>query len=127
MLLGAFGVHMDEAQLRHLTDCSPLGTDAFQLIEAARQLGFPASRKYTLASLEELELVVREEGFPIIYMDMWPLQGGLSGQYHAVVVIDVDADSVTVLDPQVGERRLPREDVQAAWAAMRFLTIVIGA
>jgi len=99
MLLGAFGVHMDEAQLRHLTDCSPLGTDAFQLIEAARQLGFPASRKYTLASLEELELVLREEGFPIIYMDMWPLQGGLSGQYHAVVVLDVDSDSVTVLDP----------------------------
>jgi len=117
---------MDEAQLRHLTACSPLGTDAFQLIEAARQLGFPATRKYTLASIEELGLVVGEGGFPIVYMDMWPLQGGLSGQYHAVVVIGVDADSVTVLDPQVGERRLPWEAFQAAWAAMRFLTIVIG-
>jgi hypothetical protein len=66
MVLGAFGVHMDEAQVRHLTDCSPLGTDAFQLIEAARQFGFPATRKYTLASIEELDLVVREGSFPIV-------------------------------------------------------------
>jgi predicted double-glycine peptidase len=59
-------------------------------------------------------------------MDMWLLQGGLSGQYHAVVVIGVNSDNVTVLDPQIGERRLPRGDFQAAWAAMHFLTIVIG-
>jgi ABC-type bacteriocin/lantibiotic exporter with double-glycine peptidase domain len=117
---------MDEAQLRHLTDCSPLGTDAFQLLEAARRLGFTASRKHTLASIEELRAVVDEGGFPIVYMDMWPLQGGLSGQYHSVVVVGVNSDRVTVLDQQVGERRLPRVNFQAAWAAMRFLTIVIG-
>jgi hypothetical protein len=58
MVLGAFGVHADEEQLRHLTDCSPLGTDAFQLIEAARQFGLTASRTYTLASLEELTSVI---------------------------------------------------------------------
>jgi Peptidase C39 family len=50
MVLDALGVHLEEAQVRHLTDCSPLGTDAFQLIEAARQLGFTTSRKYTLTS-----------------------------------------------------------------------------
>ena len=105
MVLGAFGVHIDEAQLRHLTDCSPLGTDAFQLLEAARQLGFTTSRKYTLTSLEELASVVEEGLFPIVYVDMWPLRGGLSGQYHAVVVVGVDADSVTILDPQSGESR----------------------
>lgn len=127
MVLGAFGAHVSEEQLRHLTDCSPLGTDAFQLIEAARQFGFTASRKHTLTSLEELQSVVEEGIFPIIYVDMWPLRGGLSGQYHALVVIGVDAESVIVLDPQHGEYRLPREDFQEAWAAMRFLTIVIGA
>jgi ABC-type bacteriocin/lantibiotic exporter with double-glycine peptidase domain len=75
-----------------------------------RQLGFPASRKYTLASREELATVLEDRVFPIVYVDMWPLQGGLSGQYHAVVVVGVDPDSVIVLDPQRGERRLPRED-----------------
>ena len=70
MVLGAFGVHIDEVQLRHLTDCSPLGTDAFQLLEAARQLGFTTSRKYTLTSLEELAAVVVEGLFPIVYVDL---------------------------------------------------------
>jgi len=53
MVLAALGHPMAEDMLCVLTDCSPLGTDAFQVVEAARQLGFPASRKYTLASLEE--------------------------------------------------------------------------
>ena len=44
-----------------------------------------------------------------------------------MVVIDLDADQVTVLDPLHGERRVPREDFQVAWSAMRFLTIVIAA
>jgi predicted double-glycine peptidase len=118
---------MEEAPLRALTDCSPLGTEAFQLLEAARQLGFPGSRKYTLLSLEELATVLAEGVWPIVYVDMWPLHGGQSGQYHAMVVIDVAPNHVTVLDPQRGECRLPREDFQEAWAAMRGLTIVIRA
>ena len=79
MVLAALGRPMTEAALRALTDCSPLGTDAFKLVEAARQLGFPASQKYTLASLEELAIVLAEGHLPIVYVDMWPLQGGLSG------------------------------------------------
>ena len=127
MVLEALGRPMAEDLLRVLTDCSPLGTDAFQLVGAARQLGFPASRKYTLASLEDLATMHAEGHFPIVYVDLWPLQGGLSGQYHAMVVIDLDADQVTVLDPLHGERRVPREDFQEAWSALRFLTIVVAA
>jgi ABC-type bacteriocin/lantibiotic exporter with double-glycine peptidase domain len=127
MVLGALGLAMDEASLRALTDCSSLGTEAFRLLEAARQLGFPGSRKYTLLSVEELATVLAEGVWPIVYVDMWPLQGGRSGQYHAMVVLDVAPDQVTVLDPQRGECRLPREEFQEAWAAMRGLTIVIRA
>ena len=127
MVLAALGTPMAEERLRVLTDCSPLGTDAFRLVEAARHLGFPASRKYTLASLDELTTMLAEGHFPIVYVDLWPLQGGWCGQYHAMVVIDLDADQVTVLDPLHGERRIPREDFQEAWSAMRFLTIVIAA
>jgi hypothetical protein len=36
MVLGAFGVHINAAQLCHLTDCSLLGTDALQILEVAR-------------------------------------------------------------------------------------------
>jgi ABC-type bacteriocin/lantibiotic exporter with double-glycine peptidase domain len=127
MVLAAFGQSMAEDVLRVVTDCSPLGTDAFQLVEAARQLGFPTSRKYTLATLDELATLLAEGHWPIVYVDLWPLQGGLSGQSHAMVVIALDATDVTVLDPLHGERRLPRDDFLTAWSAMRYLTIVIAA
>jgi ABC-type bacteriocin/lantibiotic exporter with double-glycine peptidase domain len=118
---------MDEATLRALTDCSPLGTEAFHLVEAARQLGFPGSRKYTLSSPDDLVTVLGEGVWPIVYVDMWPLHGGQSGQYHALVVMAVAPERVTVLDPQRGVWHLHPEDFQAAWTAMHGLTIVIRA
>ena len=77
-------------------------------------------------SLTELTSFVEEGCFPIVYVDMWPLRGGISGQNHAFVVITVDPETVTVLDPLIGERTIPQEDFQVAWAAMRYLTIVIN-
>ena len=124
MVLAALGAN-DGSRVTHVDRLFPLGTDAFQLVEAARQLGLrPAGN--TLASLEELAIMLAEGHLPIVYVDLWPLQGGLSGQYHAMVVIELDPAQVTVLDPLHGERRVPREDFQEAWSAMRFLTIVIA-
>ena len=48
-------------------------------------------------------------------------------QIHALVVIAVDHAQVTVLDPLVGERQLPREDFEAIWAATRWLTLMVAA
>jgi ABC-type bacteriocin/lantibiotic exporter with double-glycine peptidase domain len=126
MVLGGFGLEMDEAQLRILTDCTPLGTDAFQLVEAARHLGFTASRKHTLSSIDELARLLDEGLYPIVYVDLWPIRGGQSGQFHSLVVIRVGNGSVTVLDPLLGEGNLTRDDFQAAWAEMHFLTIIIA-
>jgi ABC-type bacteriocin/lantibiotic exporter with double-glycine peptidase domain len=127
MVLGSFGLEMNEGQLRSLTDCTPLGTDAFQIIEASRQLGFTSSRKYTLSSVEELARLLDEGLFPIVYVDLWPIRGGQSGQFHSLVVVGIERENVTVLDPLVGEINLTRDEFQAAWAEMRFLTIVINA
>jgi ABC-type bacteriocin/lantibiotic exporter with double-glycine peptidase domain len=127
MVLSALGVDVAEAHLRHLTDCTPLGTEAFQVLEAARHLGFPASRKYTLASLDELAAVVAAGAWPIVYVDLWPLHGGRSGQIHALVVVAVAQAQVTVLDPLVGECQLPQDDFEAIWAATRWLTLMVAA
>jgi len=126
MVLAGFGLEMDEGQLRSLTDCTPLGTDAFRLVEAARQLGFTASRKHTLASIDELAQLLDEGLLPIVYVDLWPVRGGRSGQLHSLVVVQVEHDNVMVLDPLLGENNLTREEFQAAWAEMRFLTIVVN-
>lgn len=114
MVLGGLGMQMDEARLRQLSDCTPLGTDAFRLVEAARHLGFAASRKYTLESLDQLTRFIDEGLFPIVYVDLWPLRGGLSGQRHSLVVTGVGPEVVTVLDPLCAERTLTREESQAA-------------
>lgn len=125
MVLSALGYEASELLLRQLSDCSNFGTNAFQLVEAARQLGFTASRKYTLATLEELVELMAQGLFPIVYVDLWPFKGGVSGQQHALVVLAVNADSVLVLDPLEGERELSQPEFLAAWREMRFLTIVI--
>lgn len=80
MVLSAFGLSTDEAQLRRLTDCSPLGTDAFQIVEAARILGFSGFRKCTLTGVEDLAELIGQSMFPIVYVDMWTMQGGQTGR-----------------------------------------------
>ena len=127
MVLSALGVDVEENKLRYLADCTPFGTDAFQLVEAARTLGFVASRKHTFASIDDLACLIDGGLFPIVYVDLWPIRGGLSGQYHSLVVEAVTQESVLVLDPLVGEHSIPAEDFQAAWEEMRCLTIIVSA
>jgi len=81
MVLGSFGLELDEARLRVLTDCTPLGTDAFRLAEAARQLGFTASRKYTLTSIDELAHLLEEGLFPIVSSTCGRLGEGRAGRF----------------------------------------------
>jgi hypothetical protein len=62
-----------------------------------------------------------EEAIPLVSIAQCPLQGGRSGQVHVLVVIAIDTNQVTVLDPLVGEHQRPQNDFQAIWAAMRLL------
>lgn len=115
-----------ENELRQLTDCTPFGTDAFKLVEAARMLGFASTSKHTLTSVDELSRLVDGGFFPIVYVDLWPIRGGLSGQYHSLVVEAVSQERVLVLDPLIGERSIPAEDFEVAWEDMHRLTIVVS-
>lgn len=126
MVLSAFGVDIEESKLRHLADCTPFGTDAFQLVEAARTLGFATSRKHTFASIDDLDRVIDGGLLPIVYVDLWPIRGGLSWQYHSLVVQAVAHERVVVLDPLIGERAIPTADFLSAWEEMRCLTIVVN-
>lgn len=125
MVLSALGVDIEEDKLRELADCTPFGTDAFRLVEAARTLGFASSRKHTFASIDDLARLIDEGLFPIVYVDLWPIRGGLSGQYHSLVAQEVTQESILVLDPLRGERAIPTDDFRTAWEAMHYLTIVI--
>ncbi len=123
--LWAWGCELDEAELRRLSKCTPFGTNASHLVEAAQRLGFKASRKCTLASLNELVRLTQLHLNPIVYVDLWPLKGGISGQQLCLLVYEVELETVVVFNPVVGWQNFAHEDFLAIWSAMRFLTIVI--
>lgn len=122
MVLSGFGIDIPESELRVLCDSTIIGTDALKAVDAARQLGFTGSAKYTL-TLEELQAVVASGHYPIIFVSLFPIDA--SSDIHAVVVVEVTAHSVLMLDPLQGERRIPVQVFSAAWAMGYNLAILI--
>jgi hypothetical protein len=72
MVLSSFGVDLPESQLRALCDSTILGTDALKAVDAARQLGFTNSAKYTL-TLDELKNLVAAGHYPIVFVSLFPI------------------------------------------------------
>ena len=118
MVLAAYGVRKNEAELRELCDCTIFGTSALELIRAARGLGFTASRKYTL-TLEDLRDFTAQGYFPIIY-------GVIATDVHSLVVTAVSEHDVEALDPRIGERRIPLGEFSEWWSLMKNLAVVIA-
>jgi ABC-type bacteriocin/lantibiotic exporter with double-glycine peptidase domain len=112
MVLSSFGFEVAEAKLREACDCTQLGTDALQAIDAARRFGFTQTSKHTL-NIDELTELVKGGVYPIVFVNMLPIEG--VREYHALVVIGFDKDFVEVLDPAKGHRELQVDVFAAAW------------
>ncbi len=121
MLFAGFGITVSEDELRELCDCTFLGTEAFQAVEVARRFGFLNSAKHTL-TIHEVETLVARENYPIVYLNLAPIDD--IQQRHAVVVVAVTAFSIAVLDPAVGERLIPRGVFLVAWKMRQNLAIM---
>jgi len=122
MVLGSFGVDIPESQLRAACDSTIIGTDALKVVDAARQLGFTGSAKYTL-TLDELQAAVAAGHFPMVFVSLLPIDA--KPDIHAVVVAECAAQEVAILDPLQGERQIPLPIFQAAWTMGRNLAILI--
>lgn len=123
MVLSSFGFEASEDDLRQLCDSTDWGTDALKAIDAARQLGFPGTTKQNLLS-DELKALVEEGNYPIVYVNLFPISGHFD--QHALVVIEMNEEFVTVYDPSIGESRLPVEQFNIAWRLQRNLTILVS-
>ncbi len=123
MVLASFGIEIPESELRTLCDCTFSGTDALKAVDVARQLGFTRTGKYTL-STEELRTLIADGYHPIVFVDLRPIDG--LRDIHALVVIDVGQQEMIVLDPLKGERVLPSQVFNAAWAMRHNLAIVVA-
>lgn len=84
MVLASFGQMLTEAELCRMCDSTIFGIDAFRAIEAVRKLGFWGSRKCNL-SIAELDELVRDGFFPIVYVNLMPIDQTLGT--HAMVVV----------------------------------------
>jgi ABC-type bacteriocin/lantibiotic exporter with double-glycine peptidase domain len=122
MVLSGFGCEISEAELRARCDCTFDGTSALKAIDAARELGLTGTAKHTL-SFDELKRVVADGLFPIVFVDLAPIDG--VRQAHAFVVVEAGDFSVSVLDPTSGERRLPRQVFDVAWGSRHYLAIIV--
>ncbi|MGH9840175.1 MAG: cysteine peptidase family C39 domain-containing protein [Blastocatellia bacterium] len=123
MVLASFGVMKSEEELRELSDCSIFGTAAVELVRAARSLGFHNSRKHTL-SLTDLGDFTEQGCFPIVYVVL--SANSPKPDVHALVVISVAGDSITVLDPKRGTLHLQVQEFCELWEPMKNLAVVIA-
>jgi ABC-type bacteriocin/lantibiotic exporter with double-glycine peptidase domain len=122
MVLSHFDLSVSEAELRARCDCTIFGADAPYVVDVARQLGFNKTDIQNL-STDELQLLLDEGRYPIVYVNMIPIDG-IEGA-HALVALEIGDDAVTVYDPDQGERLLPIGAFFKAWELQRNLAIIV--
>lgn len=123
MVFGAFGLEITESELRTRCNCTPFnGTTALQAVDAARELGFTGTTKHNL-SLEELRELIADGYFPIVFVNLRPIDGVTES--HAIVILSVGDQEVVVIDPLSGERTLPLRVFDSAWTMALNLTILV--
>jgi predicted double-glycine peptidase len=122
MVLASKDYILSEVELRKYCDCTFLGTEALNAVDALKLMGFSNSSKRTLR-IAELIVKLNSGPYPIVFVNLLPIDG--VNDAHAMVIIDVDDDEVQVCDPLQGERLLPRSTFDTAWAMMRNLAILV--
>jgi ABC-type bacteriocin/lantibiotic exporter with double-glycine peptidase domain len=122
MVLSHFNLSVSEAELRARCDCTIFGADAPYLVDVARQLGFNSTDIMNL-SPDDLQIILDEGLYPIVYVNLLPIDG-IEGAY-ALVALEIGDDSVTVYDPDQGERLLPIGAFFKAWELKRNLAIIV--
>jgi hypothetical protein len=101
MVLAAQGQIVSESELRERCDCTFLGTEALNAVDAMRAMGFSNSSKCTL-KITELIVKLNAGLYPIVFVNLLPIDG--INDPHAIVVTAIDEDEVQVSDPLQGDR-----------------------
>lgn len=112
MVLDSLGVNKSEEDLRRLSDCLYDGTSPLGAIDAARKCGFDQTRKHNLGVIDELQIIIDEGNYPIVYLGDAPLPNRRIPT-HTVVVVATNDSGVLVLDPAHGELSVARAEFEA--------------
>ena len=115
-VLAGYDVHADEPTLSKLANCKPgHGTDEYDLVRAARKLGFQAWSNLW-RSPESLRVCTRR-GVPVICC---VISWNIPGAFHWIVVMSVEDGEVLIMDPhpprgETNERVLDRDEFAKRW------------
>lgn len=96
MVLAGLGHSLSEADIRHRCGHTAVGTTLNQISNGLRDI--PVVVEYQIDwGLEDLTDVVRSGGWPIVAIDLRPVEGVFA--FHAVVVVEITRDQMLVHDP----------------------------
>lgn len=119
MVLNSLGCKPPMYELRELCKCDKDGTTSSNAILAVKHYGFENSAIVYLESIDELNIELSNNLFPIVYLRF------SAENTHAVVVVEIKKNKVSVLDPEIGERKFDLTIFLEYWLATRGLTIII--
>lgn len=124
MALGGLDIALTEAEIRSRCGHKKAGMRLNQISSCLADL--PVTVEYHLDwGLDDLSQTIRKSIFPIVGIDLRPIDGRFA--FHAIVIVDVKSDHVLVHDPlqKTGFRPVGLIPFDAAWKAADRETVII--
>ena len=97
VLKSQFGLNLTQRDVDLLTGVTEDGASEYNLMRALDMLGFKYEQTND-GNLNHLQDCLRNEQLPIVHIVV------KTGEGHYVVVIGIDEENVTVIDPYVGQK-----------------------
>lgn len=125
MVLAARGDERTEEELATILGSYEFGTPASRVTRLT-ELGYQV--QFEPSSLDELQGHLEQNHFPIVFVQADLLPWADFGGFHALVLVEVTSDGVSVLDPALesGPSDLSRDGFLLAWQEFDCLAAIIS-
>jgi ABC-type bacteriocin/lantibiotic exporter with double-glycine peptidase domain len=124
MVLAAFGHTLAEENIRNCCGQTALGLRLIDVPKGLSDLPVIAT-VHTDWGLDDLRDEIRQLKYPIVGIDLRPIDGRFA--YHAVVVVKIESNKVTAHDPEPGQgvREFNPATFMAAWKGANQQVLMI--
>jgi len=123
MVMATWGIEIDEATLRVCCQTDWSGTAAKAVVACVGRWGLKAT-EVRVATLDDLRSWLDNGIFPIVYLNLFPLDA--LWVQHAVVVEVVTDEVIVYLDPAQGKRTAHSLAFDQAWQMQKRRAIIIS-
>ncbi|MCP5006862.1 MAG: hypothetical protein GY941_23385 [Planctomycetes bacterium] len=121
MIFDYSGIEVSEKELRDKCNTTELGTYAESIISCVKQ--YKCSAKLATLSMVDLKEHIKEDIFPIVYINLYHVHGKYAN--HAVIVEKIDKNKVLFVDPLRGATEFELSLFCKCWEVAGNLGIII--